>query len=371
MDARQVVRLVAKSWKWIRWPVAVAILALLYFRYSDRFADLLTRSIDLRYLTVAFVLCGGSILLTFVRWFLLVWGQDLPFRVSDAIRLGFVGYLFNYVAPGAAGGDIVKAVMIAKQQESRRTVAAATVLLDRILGVLALFIVGAAASLVHTEVWENQKIGLMIAVLWAGAACGAGGLLLLMHPAVPRWGWIQALTRVRYVGRQFGDVMNGVVLYQSRRNVLLVCMGISIVGHVGMLSSFYFCALALQTGNAAPGYWMHLMLIPGAELASVFVPLPGGVGALEGAVLLVYQEAAVATGSDVSLPLAEAAGLATALAYRVISILLAVIGAGYYMVSKSEFGAMMRRGRDENSEASDSEPSQSAASESSSDAGRT
>lgn len=323
--------------------MAVAILAMLYFNYSDEFADLLQKPINFSYLCVAFVLCGVSILLTFVRWFLLVWGQDLPFRVSDAIRLGFVGYLFNYVAPGAAGGDIVKAVMIARQQDSRRTVAAATVLLDRILGVLALFMVGAAASLVHRDVWSQPQIGIMVSVLWIGAACGLVGFLLLMHPAVPRWGVIQALTKLKYVGRHLGDIINGIVLYQSRRRVLLAGMGISLLGHIGMLSSFYFCSLALQAGSAAPGYWMHLMLIPGAELASVFVPLPGGIGALEGAVMLVYQEAAVATNSGVTLKVAGTAGVATALGYRFISILLAVIGAGYYVVSRSELAAVMKR----------------------------
>lgn len=353
MDVRRIVRNVASSWSWIRWPVAVGILSFLFFNYRDEFTDLLKQPINPFFLGVAFVLCGGSILLTFVRWFLLVWGQDIPFRVSDAIRLGFVGYLFNYVAPGAAGGDIVKAVMIARQQESRRTVAAATVLLDRILGVLALFMVGAAASLVHQDVWSHPTIGLMVGVLWIGAACGVVGLLLLMHPAVPRWRWIQSLTQIKYVGHHLRDVIDGIVLYQSRRRVLLAGMGLSLLGHMGMLSSFYFCSLALQTGTAAPGYWMHLMLIPGAELASVFVPLPGGVGALEGAVILVYQEAAIATNSAVSLKTAEAAGLATALAYRLISIVLAVIGAGYYMVSRSELGAVMKRDSSEQSPSTD------------------
>ena len=320
----------------MRWPTAVGLLAYLCVMHRDQFEELSQRSIEPLYLGIAFVLCGGSILLTFLRWFLLVWGQDLPFRVSDAIRLGFVGYLFNYVAPGAAGGDIVKAVMIARQQQSRRTVAAATVLLDRILGVLALFMVGACASLLHRDLWSHPVIGMSVGVLWGGAVGGLIGLLMLMHPVVPRWNWIQAMTRWKYVGRPLGDIIHGIILYQSRRNVLIAAVGISLLGHIGMLSSFYFCSMALQTGDAAPGYTAHLMLIPSAELASVFIPLPGGVGVLEGAVAYVYEH-----GGAVKPEAAGAAGLATALAYRVLSVALAIIGAAYYMVSRSEFGAVL------------------------------
>ena len=316
--------------------MAVGLVAYLYHLYRDQFEALSHRSIEPVYLGIAFLLCGGSILLTFVRWYLLVWGQDLPFRVSDAIRLGFVGYLFNYVAPGAAGGDIVKAVMIARQQQSRRTIASATVLLDRILGVLALFMVGACASLMHLDLWSHPVIGASVAVLWGGAIGGLIGLQMLLHPAVPRWNWIQAMTRLKYVGRPFGDIIGGIILYQTRRNVLIVAVGISLLGHIGMLSSFYFCSLALQTGDAAPGYTAHLMLIPSAELASVFIPLPGGVGVLEGAVAYVYEH-----GGAINTEAAGAAGLATALAYRVLSVVLAIIGAGYYLVSRAEFSAVL------------------------------
>src|SRR5205823_4926165 len=78
-----------------------------------------------------------ALLLTFVRWYVLVRAQDLPFTVTDSIRLGFVGFFFNNFLPGSVGGDLVKAWYIAGEQ-SRRTVAVSTVLIDRVLGLWAL-----------------------------------------------------------------------------------------------------------------------------------------------------------------------------------------------------------------------------------------
>ena len=71
---------------------------------------------------------------------------------------------------------------------------------------------------------------------------------------------------------------------------------ISIVGHFGTLSSFYFCGLAINAGNAAPGYWTQLLLIPMAELFAFVVPVPGGVGAQEWGIGYYYQVANVALG---------------------------------------------------------------------------
>jgi glycosyltransferase 2 family protein len=332
-----------RAWTWLRWAVALGIMGYLFLLYRDQFYELAQREIDYAFLAIAFVLSSTAIILTFIRWFLLVKGQELPFRINDAIRLGFIGYLFNYVAPGAAGGDIVKAVMIAKQQASRRAAAAATVLLDRLFGMLALFMVGALASLFHRDLWAHPEIMIMVMVLWGGSLGGLVGLALSMHPKILMWSWVQRLTQIKFVGPPLADILDGMMLYQARPRVLVGALTISIFGHFGMLSSFYFCSLALQSGLAAPDYWTHLMLIPGAEVASVFVPVPGGVGALEAAVIYVYHVVNEANGMLVDMPSAEVAGLATALGYRAIAIVIAVIGAAYYMTSKSELEVLIEQ----------------------------
>src|SRR5262249_54266655 len=73
-----------------------------------------------------------------VRWYVLVRAQGLPFRLSDAVRLGLAGFFFNTFLPGSVGGDVVKAAFLAREQ-NRRTVAVATVLMDRVIGLWGLF----------------------------------------------------------------------------------------------------------------------------------------------------------------------------------------------------------------------------------------
>lgn len=333
-----------QNWAWLKWPVALLLLAYLFSSNRQDLAELAAKPKNWFYLVVAFVLCGAAMLLTFYRWYLLVWAQDFPFKIRDAVRLGYIGYLFGYVAPGAAGGDLFKAAMIATEQTSRKGVAAATVLLDRILGVLALFMVGALATFFQDpRLLKNGIVQTCVVLLWAGTAGGVVGLVVMLHPAFPRSRLLRRLVRLPKVGNLLGGLINAVLLYQQRRVVLVLTVLISIVGHFGTLSSFYFCALAINAGNAAPGYWTQLLLIPMAELFAFIVPVPGGVGALEAAIGYYYVVASQALGNaGVTIDQAKAAGIGAALANRLATVVIVAVGAGYYMTARGEINRALR-----------------------------
>ncbi|HBE68921.1 MAG TPA: hypothetical protein DDW52_12305, partial [Planctomycetaceae bacterium] len=77
---------------------------------------------------------------SFLRWFLLVRAFGIPFTPAEALRLGFLGYLLNFVSFGSVGGDLFKAILVARDKPARRPEAVASVLLDRAIGLLGLII---------------------------------------------------------------------------------------------------------------------------------------------------------------------------------------------------------------------------------------
>ena len=161
----------ARSWNWLKWLIAAALLAWLFFSNRTALQKIADTPKAWGYLVLALLMIGGATLVTFYRWYLLVRGQQIPFRLRDALRLGFIGLVANYVAPGSVGGDIVKAVLMAREQSSRRTVAIATVVLDRALGMLSLLLLGACATLFpppHCSKSSRSTIGCR---RWAGS-CG-------------------------------------------------------------------------------------------------------------------------------------------------------------------------------------------------------
>src|SRR4051794_26106476 len=46
-------------------------------------------------LAAAGLICTASVLLTFIRWYVLVRAQGLPFTVAGALRLGMFGYYLS------------------------------------------------------------------------------------------------------------------------------------------------------------------------------------------------------------------------------------------------------------------------------------
>lgn len=335
--------LIGQLFNWLRWPVAVGILIFLGWQNQDQFQQLLENEIRWQFLGLAFLVCFGAIILTFYRWYLLVWALDFPFTFRDALRLGFLGYLFNYVSPGAVGGDLVKAVLMVREQKERRMVAVATILLDRILGLLALLIVGACASqFVAQNIERRDEI---VTVLWGGSLAGMAGLLVMLHPATPGSWWLKWLQKLPKVGGIVTDVATAISMYQERRRIVALTLVLSVFGHFGIISSFYFCARAIAPVIDVPNYATHLLLIPLAEIVGVIVPTPGGLGALEGAVQTAYQLAGAAGG----------VGLLAAGAYRATTIFIAAIGGIYYASARRQIQSLMDAERQ--SDAENDEPS--------------
>jgi len=315
------------NWSWLRWLVAVTVLALLFRQHWSGIERLRGREIQWTLLLVGFALATSAIVITFVRWFLLVWALDIPFRIGDALRLGFIGFLFNYVAPGGAGGDLFKAVMIAREHPKRRAVAVSTIALDRMIGMLALFIVGATASMFPTRVVAQTPFRPIMIAYIVGGVGGLIGLAVMLHPAVPRSRWLNKLIHLKFVGHIIGELINALLMYQSRRRVLIAAVLLSVPGHLGILSSFYFCSRALFPAESVPNYVEHLQIVPAAELAGVLAFfMPGGVGALEEALAWFYTLADCAADD----------GFLAAIAFRGLTILIALIGVGYYFAARRD-----------------------------------
>lgn len=332
-----------KSWTWLKWPAALAILAYLYFQNRQGLHQVASQPKHWGFLATSFVLLGVSALMTFFRWYLLVWAQEFPFRVRDAVRLGFVGLLFNYVSPGSVGGDIFKAILLAKDQKSRRTAAVATVVLDRVLGLLALFLIGACVSFLVQDLPVSRELQLATLSLRVGSLAGLTGIGLMMSPAVTRSRLFAWLARLPVVGKFVAELVFGVGMYQSKPRVVGAAMAISLLGHCILITGFYLGALALHL-PWIPDLPTHFYFMPNAELFGVLIPVPGGVGALEGAVQWFYEQL---NPGAVSTEEAGAAGFLAAIAFRIMTLLVAAIGGSYYFAVRQEISVAMEEVKQE------------------------
>src|SRR5690606_19748337 len=126
--------------------------------------------LELLLLSVGLIIVGS--LLAIYRWTLLLRAAGVETGVWRAVSLTFIGLFFNTVMPGLTGGDLVKAVYIARDHRKKKTEAILTVLLDRVLGIAGLALV---AGLVIPIRFDEYRVvapwiyGFLVALL--GLAC--------------------------------------------------------------------------------------------------------------------------------------------------------------------------------------------------------
>jgi uncharacterized membrane protein YbhN (UPF0104 family) len=148
--------------------------------------------------------------------------------------------------------------------------------------------------------------------------------------------WVTTWPRIGHIVK---DLMDSITFYQGRRHVIAMAAGLSLVGHLGYLSSFYLGAVALHQGREIPGYIDHLVGLPLPEAISAVPLTPGGMGTLEAAVGYFYTQHQLAVNPNSTpqeLESSGANGLLSALAYRFAAIILGALGIVIYFAGRRE-----------------------------------
>jgi uncharacterized membrane protein YbhN (UPF0104 family) len=210
-----------------------------------------------------------ALTLTFVRWYLLVRALGLPFRLRDAMRLGFIGNVFNLVIPGAVGGDLVKAAFLCREQ-ARRTQAVASMVIDRGVGLLGLFLLAGVAGLFELPA-AAAPVRALIGLAWAATASGVVGLFVLFTPSL--YHGFQRLLRGR-VAVLFDELVALASAYRARLGLIAGTLLMSVGIHALYVLAFTQVDRALY-GDAAPSLGRHLVIVP-LVLFTTAVPLPFG-----------------------------------------------------------------------------------------------
>lgn len=319
----------------VKWGISLAIIIFLINsvvqKNPDTFSRLRDEPKDWPLLAAALGCLTVAVTLTFVRWFWLVRALDLPFRFSDALRLGFIGYMFNLVSLGSVGGDLFKAVFLAREQPERKTEAVATIMFDRFIGLYGMLIL---ASIVMLNLDVSQfgdtadELAAIRIFTWAATAGVSAIYAALLLPFFLRGPIVDWFCRIPKIGPTIRKLVDAALVYRQQRDVLWMCILLTIGIHCLVVLMFYFCSRALP--DEAPSLVGQFAVVPIGMLSGA-IPLPGGgLGAFEAVMEMLY-----ATISPVT-PAPVGQGLLIALTYRVLTICVSLIGVGYYLRGRRE-----------------------------------
>lgn len=291
--------------------------------------DILNGPLTIPPLVLAVLVYALGVLLTFWRWFVLVRAQELPFTLFHAVRLGLLGFFWSTFLPGSIGGDVFKAASIARAQ-TRRTVAVATVLIDRAMGLwgiiwmVALFgsVFWLSGDAVVLKPGDSYLRSIILASLIIIAVSVILWLSMGVLPARNAERFARRLMHIPKVGQSVAEFWRALWMYRTKVGSIALALLLTLGSQVCFVCTIYFAAQTFQNTTRpapCPTFREHFLLIPSGVAVQALLPTPGGMGS-EGFYGYLYARV------DPSM---QTTGLSAAFLQRTIMWSLALIG--YYL----------------------------------------
>jgi uncharacterized membrane protein YbhN (UPF0104 family) len=271
---------------------------------------------DPRWVAIAVAVYGPAILLLCYRLTVLLRGHAAPFSYRTVTVLTFGGNLLNLVLPGGNGGDLYKAVQLARLSGGRATETVTVLLIDRVIG-LASFTAIALAMVVLSWNEGLGPIGRAVGVL---LFVGLVGGIAYTSPAVRRaLGWEALLARLPF-GAHLGRIDATLVGLRANPSLTLQAFALSLVaqslGAIGLISLGF--AAGIDPGHGLDFVVPSTLAYTVSTIASAIPITVQGFGVTEAIFYRLLVEPGLCTLPQL---------LATTLSYRAVALLWALPGA--------------------------------------------
>jgi uncharacterized protein (TIRG00374 family) len=256
-------------------------------------------------------------MLSFQRWHVLLRAAHVEARFWRVQKLGYFGIFFSNIIPGMTGGDLVKAIMVARDHPEQRPAAILSVIVDRAIGLLGLALVASGALLFQHGRFEGMasKLNLILLAIVIGGA-------VVMSKRLRRAIRLDKLLSALPFAELLKKLDRSALLYREARWQVVYSIAVSLVVHGLILTAIAVLGRALGMGI---GFLDYYALAPLALIAQSLPITPGGAGVGEWFFVYFFKPAGVAA----------AAAVALSLSYRAVQILVSLIG-GLLLLTKHE-----------------------------------
>ncbi len=175
--------------------VSLALVGWLIRKIDWQHLKPIIQTVDVAWLAAALVSFVPVLLIVSWRWRLLLGVHGVHLRFWRVLELTMIGQLFSAFLLGTTGGDVIKIFYAARAVPRRKTAVGFTVIIDRVIGLVAMLLFGVALSITQlplllskpgTRFWTS-----MFYLAALGAICvsigGCIGPYLLRHQGLRSW----------------------------------------------------------------------------------------------------------------------------------------------------------------------------------------
>jgi uncharacterized protein (TIRG00374 family) len=276
--------------------------------------------------SLAFLILSGlaffsSQVLSSVRMIFLLKIVEIKLSLTSSFKLTMIGNFFNMAIPGTVGGDIVKGIYLAKNEETYKGRSSGIVIIDRVAGLLALLLIGFISTLYLSKKYRSTLIPYQYE-LWSILAVSIVVLgLFISFIMIGKNEPVRK--RLREIGfkifRQgfFYNMMEGFGAVTKKRRYLIYAFLISIV--VQGISLAGLLNLVNLTDEVMPDMISLIAVSSIVMLLGIIPVTPGNVGWTE--LLATFGWSAVGSrgGGEIFL------------SWRIITVICSLLGGIFYL----------------------------------------
>jgi glycosyltransferase 2 family protein len=276
---------------------------------------------DWTLLALGYAVCIVSVLMTIVRWHLLLRAAGVPITPRETLRLGLFSYFVNLISVGNLGGDVGRMILVNRVCPGRGPEVIASVVIDRVIGLYALLLV-AAIAVVSSDTLRSSDASMQM-IAFATLFFALLGTVVVL--ALAALGSVWRRTHSVSVTKRFqpfcgimAKVIRAFQCYRRQPVTLVVTLAISVALRVLTTIGVYLIAKGIMVN--APAVSDQFIVVPLAMVAAS-IPLPlNGLGAFEVIMEYLYRQLPNAAGG-------AGQGALIAIGYRGVMIIVGAVGA--------------------------------------------
>ena len=292
--------------------IGLLVLLFVWVDFGAMVAAIRQVRLDLLALLVATIFAAR--LISALRWFLLLRGLHRAVSYTGILRLTFVSDFIGYFSPGSLGVDALRLYGMSRTT-SDLALSATSMLVERMFAVLALIVLVLVGLAFQLPVLPPE-IGRLA---WLGLALLALALVGLMAPPFRRTTlWLLSHPRLLRVHAGAQKVYRSLDQYRARPALLAGSFAVAVIFQLMRCAIAAIGALAF--GVHLP-FLLYMVIMPVIILITLLPISIAGLGVRELGFVYLFGE--------VGMP-AEIA-LSLSLLIRILTILLAVPGAWFYV----------------------------------------
>ena len=252
-----------------------------------------------------------------LRWKILNGVANMDVGIKKLLPMVLVSLAVNNITPsGRGGGEPVRAYILSREENYPMEETFATVVADRALDTFP-FVVLAVLTIIGMALYFDFDLWLLILMVLAVIAIVVILFLLIFMSINPNFGkrvdgWIIGLVRRFYkknseeLEDKIHDVINGfqdtMKMVISNKRVLYYALPLSFIIWIFEVFRVYFVFLAFGA-NVSPIVIGEVFIL--ASLAGMIPLLPGGLGAVDGIMIIFYSAAGISASISAAATVIE------------------------------------------------------------------